>query len=123
MSYHNDDEVDAFLKSRTISDIKYAHLPKGDKEKVTYQFFNDKSKRKLNTKQYVDPVTKKKKPPQTKVQYTVIDPKMTEEGEKLLDVPVFAAQQIEPNIAKGHMLLEITSLGLGTKTRYTVTAV
>ena len=72
-----DDEVDAFLKSNT----KYANLPRREGESLTYQFFNDKSKRKLVTKKFTDPVTKQEKV-QLKVQYSVIDPTMADQGEK-----------------------------------------
>jgi hypothetical protein len=108
-----DDEVDAFLKS------KYVNLPTREGESLTYQFFNDKSKRKLVTKKFTDPVTKQEKI-QQKVQYFVIDPIMADQGEKLLEAPKLAAQQIEANLAKGRTLLEITKHGISTNTRYTV---
>ena len=112
------DEVDSFLKSTG----KYVRLPQNG-ESVTYQFFNDKAKRNLVTKVFVDPVTRNEKPPQTKVEYTVIDPIQADQGEKLLEVPKMLAHQIEGNISKGNCLLEITRHGTGTDTRYTVVAV
>jgi hypothetical protein len=110
-----DDEVDAFLKSNS----RYVNLPRKDGESLTYQFFNDKSKRKLVTKKFTDPVTKQEKA-QPKVQYSVIDPTVAEQGEKLLEAPKLTAQQIEANLAKGRTLLEITKHGISTNTRYTV---
>src|SRR6266516_1106860 len=84
-----DDEVDTFLKLNG----RYANLPRRDGESSTYQFFNDKSKRKLLTKKFVDPITKLEKT-QQKIQYSVIDPTMAEQGEKLLEAPKLTAQQI-----------------------------
>jgi hypothetical protein len=110
-----DDEVDAFLKLNG----RYANLPRRDGESLTYQFFNDKSKRKLVTKKFVDPITKQEKA-QQKIQYSVIDPTMAEQGEKLLEAPKLTAQQIEDNLTKGRTLLEITRHGISTNTRYTV---
>jgi hypothetical protein len=110
-----DDEVDAFLKSNS----RYVNLPRREGESLTYQFFNDKSKRKLVTKKFTDPITKQEKI-QQKVQYFVIDPTMADQGEKLLEAPKLAAQQIEANLVKGRTLLEITKHGISTNTRYTV---
>jgi hypothetical protein len=110
-----DDEVEAFLKSNS----KYVNLPRKDGESLTYQFFNDKNKRKLVTKKFTDPLTKQEKV-QLKVQYSVIDPAMADQGEKLLEAPKLAAQQIEANLAKGRTFLEITKHGTSTNTRYTV---
>lgn len=111
------DEVDVYISSPG----KYLHLPRRDGESVTYQFFRDKSKRKLVTKLFVDPVTKEEKP-LIKIEYAAIDPYYSEQGEKPLDVPKSLALQIEANIAKGHCLQEITRHGTGTDTRYTATA-
>jgi hypothetical protein len=108
------DEVDAYISSAG----KYLSLPRKDGESVTYQFFQDKSKRKLVTKSFVDPVTKEEKP-LIKVEYTALDPYHPEQGEKLLDVTKSLAVQIEANIAKGHCLQEITRHGTGPDTRYT----
>jgi hypothetical protein len=110
-----DDGVDAFLQSNS----RYVNLPRKDGESLTYQFFNDKNKRKLVSKKFTDPVTKQEKV-QLKVQYSVIDPTMADQGEKLLEAPKLAAQQIEANLAKGRTLLEITKHGISTNTRYTV---
>jgi hypothetical protein len=85
---------------------------------MTYQFFNDKSKRKLVSRPFIDPITKEVKS-QTKIEYAVIDPHDPEQGEKLLDVTKTLALQIEANIAKGHCLQEITRHGTGPSTRYT----
>lgn len=113
------DEVDSFLKSTS----KYIRLPQRSGESITYQFFNDKAKRKLVTKVFVDPVTKQENPPQTKVEYTVLDPTQVDQGEKLLEVPKTLAHQIEANVSKGNCLLEITRYGTGINTRYTVVVV
>lgn len=112
------DEVDKFINSTS----KYVNLPKRDGESYTYQFFNDKTKRKLVTKTFTDPITHQTKAPQTRVEYNVIDPNQVDQGEKLLDVPKTLAQMIEANVEKNHCLLEITRHGLGTNTRYTVIA-
>jgi hypothetical protein len=111
------DEVDAYISSAG----KYLSLPRRDGESATYQFFRDKSKRKLVTKSFVDPVTREEKS-LIKVEYTAIDPYHPEQGEKLLDVTKSLAVQIEANIAKGHCLQEITRHGTGPNTRYTATA-
>ena len=110
------DEVDKFINSTS----KYVSVPKRDGESFVYQFFKDKSKRKLVTKTFTDPITHQTKAPQLRVEYNVIDPNQTDQGEKLLDVPKTLAQTIEANIEKNHCLLEITRHGLGTNTRYTV---
>jgi hypothetical protein len=111
------DDVDRFINSTS----KYVNLPKMDGESLTYQFSKDKSKRKLVTKSFTDPLTNQQKP-QTRVEYNVIDPNHTDQGEKLLDVPKTVAQGIEANVEKDHYLLEITRQGLGNNTRYTVIA-
>jgi hypothetical protein len=111
------DDVDRFINSTS----KYVNLPKMDGESLTYQFFKDRSKRKLVTKTFTDPLTNQQKP-QTRVEYNVMDPNQTDQGEKLLDVPKTVAQAIEANVEKDHCLLEITRHGLGTNTRYTVIA-
>jgi hypothetical protein len=115
---HGQDEVDKFINSSS----KFVNLPKRDGESYTYQFFNDKTKRKLVTKTFTDPITHQTKAPQIRVEYNVIDPHQIDQGEKLLDVPKTLAQMIEANIEKNHYLLEITRHGLGTSTRYTVIA-
>ena len=112
------DDVDKFINSTS----KYVNLPKRDGESLRYQFFKDKSKRKLVTKAFTDPITNQQKAPQIRVEYMVIDPNQTDQGEKLLDVPKTLAQTIEANVEKDHCLLEITRHGLGTNTRYTVIA-
>jgi hypothetical protein len=110
----NLDEVDVFIRSPG----KFLRLPQRDGESMTYQFFRDKSKRKLVTKPFVDPVTREEKP-QTRIEYSALDPLYPEQGEKLLDVSKTLALQIEANIAKGHCLQEITRHGTGSNTRYT----
>jgi hypothetical protein len=112
------DEVDKFINSTS----KYVNLPKRDGESSIYQFSKDKTKRKLVTKTFTDPITHQPKTPQTRIEYNVIDPNQTDQGEKLLDVPKTLAQAIEANVEKDHCLLEITRHGLGTNTRYTVIA-
>ena len=112
------DDVDRYINSTS----RYVNLPKRDGEAYTYQFFNDKTKRKLVTKTFTDPITHQAKAPQIRVEYNVIDPHQTDQGEKLLDVPKTLAQMIEANVEKNHCLLEITRHGLGTNTRYTVIA-
>jgi hypothetical protein len=112
------DDVDKFINLTS----KYVNLPKRDGESLVYQFFKDKTKRKLVTKTFTDPITHQPKEPQTKVEYNVIDPNQPDQGEKLLDVPKTVAQMIEVNVEKDHCLLEITKHGLGTNTRYTVIA-
>lgn len=112
------DEVDKFINSTS----KYVNLPKRDGESYIYQFAKDKTKRKLVTKTFTDPITHQTKAPQIRVEYNVIDPNQTDQGEKLLDVPKTLAQTIEANVEKNHCLLEITRHGLGTNTRYTVIA-
>ena len=112
------DEVDKYINSTS----RYVNLPKRDGEALTYQFFKDKSKRKLVTKTFTDPITNQQKAPTTRVEYDVIDPNQTDQGEKLLDVPKTLAQMIEANVEKDHCLLEITRHGLGANTRYTVIA-
>jgi hypothetical protein len=114
----HEDDVDIFIKQVN----KYISMPKRDGETIACQFFPDKAKRRLVTKNFVDPITNVDKGPQTKVEYQVIDPVQADQGEKLLDVPKTVAQQIEANIVKGHYLLEITRHGTGTNTRYTVIA-
>jgi hypothetical protein len=111
------DDVGRFINSTS----KYVNLPKMDGESLTYQFFKDRTKRKLVTKTFTDPLTNQQKP-QTRVEYNVIDPNHIDQGEKLLDVPKTVAQGIEANVEKDHCLLEITRHGLGTNTRYTVIA-
>lgn len=111
------DEVDIYLNS--IGD--FLRLPRGDGESVTYQFFNDKSKRELASSLFTDTATGEKKQV-TKVKYIALHPQYPEQGEKPLEVPKTLAQQIEANIAKNHCLLEITRHGTGPNTRYTVTA-
>jgi hypothetical protein len=110
------DEVDKFINSTS----KYVNLPKRDGESFVYQFFKDKTKRKLVTKTFIDPLTHQPKTPQIRVEYNVIDPNQLGQEEKLLDVPKTLAQAIEANVEKDHCLLEITRHGLGTNTRYTV---
>lgn len=112
------DEVDIFINSTS----KFVNLPKRDGESSVYQFFKDKTKRKLVTKTFTDPITHQTKAPQIRVEYNVIDPNQTDQGEKLLDVPKTLAQIIEANVGKNHCMLEITRHGLGTNTRYTVIA-
>jgi hypothetical protein len=112
------DEVDRFINSTS----KFVNLPKRDGESSTYQFFKDKTKRKLVTKTFTDPITHQTKAPQIRVEYNVLDPNQTDQGEKQLDVPKTLAQMIEANVEKNHCLLEITRHGLGTNTRYTVIA-
>jgi hypothetical protein len=112
------DEVDRFISLTS----RYVNLPKRDGESSTYQFFKDKTKRKLVTKTFTDPITHQTKAPQIRIEYNVIDPNQIDQGEKLLDVPKTLAQMIEANVAKDHYLLEITRHGLGTSTRYTVIA-
>ncbi|MGH9988590.1 MAG: hypothetical protein ACRD8W_32050 [Nitrososphaeraceae archaeon] len=112
-------EVDLFLNSSG----KYARLPIRDGETKTYQFINDKSKRKLVKKRFKDPATGEEKgPEQTKVEYPVIDQMIADQGEKLLDVPKTVALDVEANLAKGRALLEITRHGNVPNVRYTVTA-
>lgn len=77
------DEVDKFINSTS----KFVNLPKRDGESSVYQFFKDKTKRKLVTKTFTDPISHQAKPPQIRVEYNVIDPNQTDLGEKLLDVP------------------------------------
>ena len=115
---YEQDEVDKFINSTS----KYVNLPKRDGESFVYQFSKDKAKRKLVTKTFTDPITHQPKSPQTRVEYNVIDPSQTDQGEKLLDVPKTLAQAIEANVEKNHCVLEITRHGLGTNTRYTVIA-
>jgi len=52
------DEVDMFLNSSG----DFLRLPKRDGESMTYQFFNDKSKRELVKTTFRDPVTDEIKP-------------------------------------------------------------
>ena len=118
LSTSEQDEVDKFINSTS----KYVNLPKRDGESSIYQFSKDKTKRKLVTKTFTDPITHQPKTPQTRVEYNVIDPNQSDQGEKLLDVPKTLAQTIEANVEKNHCLLEITRHGLGTNTRYTVIA-
>lgn len=84
---------------------------------MTYQFFQDKTKRKLVTKTFTDPVTNEERS-QTRTEYAAIDPHYPEQGEKPLDVPKTLALQIEANIVKGRCLQEITRHGTGPNTRY-----
>jgi hypothetical protein len=65
----NIDKVDAFIRSPG----RFLRLPQRDGESVTYQFFRDKSKRKLVSRPFIDPITKEEKP-QTKIEYTALDP-------------------------------------------------
>jgi hypothetical protein len=110
----NTDEVDAFIRSPG----NFLRLPQNDGESTIFQFFKDKSKRKLVSRPFIDPITKEVKP-QTKIEYVAIDPHDPEQGEKLLDVTKTLALQIEANIAKGHCLQVITRHGMGPSTRYT----
>jgi hypothetical protein len=57
------DEVDKFINSTS----KYVNLPKRDGKSSVYQFFKDKTKRKLVTKTFTDPITHQPKTPQTRV--------------------------------------------------------
>ena len=57
-----------------------------------------------------------------RVEYNVLNPNQSEQGEKLPDVPKTLAQMWKANIEKDHCLLEITRHGLGINTRYTVIA-
>jgi hypothetical protein len=93
------DEVNAFIESSG----KFLRLPQSDGESMTYQFFRDKSKRKLVSRPFIDPLTKEEKP-QTKIEYTALDPHDPEQGEKQLNVTKTLALQIETNIAKGPLL-------------------
>ena len=93
---YEQDEVDKFINSTS----KYVNLPKRDGESSVYQFSKDKTKRKLVTKTFTDPITHQPKTPQTRVEYNVIDPNQTDQGEKLLDVPKTLAQAIEANVGK-----------------------
>lgn len=113
----NIDEVDVFIRSPG----KYLQLPQRDGESSTYQFIRDKSKRKLVTKSYTDPVTKEERQ-QIRIEYAALDPHCPEQGEKLLDVTKTLALQIETNIAKGYCLQEVTRHGIGPQTRYIATA-
>jgi hypothetical protein len=108
------DEVDAFIRSSG----NFLRLPQKEGESMIFQFFKDKSKRKLVSRPFVDPITNEVKP-QTKIEYIAIDPHDPEQGEKLLDVTKTLALQIEANIAKGHCLQVITRHGTGPNTRYT----
>jgi hypothetical protein len=47
------DEVDKFINSTS----KYVNLPKRDGESSVYQFSKDKTKKKLVTKTFTDPIT------------------------------------------------------------------
>ena len=69
------DEVDKFINSTS----KYVNLPKRDGESYVYQFSKDKTKRKLVTKTFTDPITHQPKTPQTRVEYNVIDPNQTDQ--------------------------------------------
>ena len=75
---YEQDEVDRFINSTS----KYVNLPKRDGESYAYQFFKDKTKRKLVTKTFTDPITHQPKTPQMRVEYNVIDPNQTDQGEK-----------------------------------------
>lgn len=113
---YEQDEVDKFINSTS----KYVNLPKRDGESFVYQFSKDKTKRKLVTKTFTDPITHQAKTPQTRVEYNVIDPNQADQGEKLLDVPKTLAQTIEANVEKDRCLLEITRHGNVPNVRYTV---
>jgi hypothetical protein len=111
------DEVDLFVNSTG----DFLRLPQRDGDSVTYQFFNDKSKRALVRRTFIDPVTREEKQV-IRVKYSVLHPDYPEQGEKPLEVPKTLAQQIEANINKNHCLQEITRHGIGPITRYTAIA-
>jgi hypothetical protein len=107
------DEVDRFVSSTG----DFARLPDRDGGTVTYQFFNDKSKRRLVEREFTDKSTGQVTVSQ-KVEYMVTLPEDPDAGEKKLDTPKTLAQQIEDNIRRGKTLLEIVRHGMGTNTRY-----
>jgi hypothetical protein len=74
------DDVDRFINSTS----RYMNLPKRDGESLTYQFFKDKSKRKLVIKAFTDPITNQQKAPTTRVEYDVIDPNQTTRAKSYL---------------------------------------
>ena len=78
LSTSEQDEVDKFINSTS----KYVNLPKRDGESSVYQFSKDKTKRKLVTKTFTDPIIHQPKTPQTRVEYNVIDPNQSDQGEK-----------------------------------------
>jgi hypothetical protein len=53
---------------------KYVNLPKRDGVPSVYQFYKDKTKRKLITKTFTDPITHQTKTPQTRVEYSILAP-------------------------------------------------
>jgi hypothetical protein len=71
-------------KTKLISSqiqLAYVNLPKRDGGSSVYQFSKDKTKRKLVTKTFTDPVTHQPKTTQMRVEYNVIDPSQTDQGE------------------------------------------
>lgn len=112
------DEVDRFVSSTG----DFARLPDRDGGTVTYQFFNDKSKRRLVEREFIDKPSGQVTVSQ-KVEYMVTLPEDPDAGEKKLDTPKTLAQQIEDNIRRGKILLEIVRHGMGTNTRYNAYAV
>lgn len=107
------DEVDRFVSSTG----DFARLPDRDGGTVTYQFFADKSKRRLVEREFTDKSSGQVTVSQ-KVEYMVTLPEDPDAGEKKLDTPKTLAQQIEDNIRRGKTLLEIVRRGMGTNTRY-----
>lgn len=100
----------------------FVRLPEHDGGTVRYQFFNDKSKRRLVDREFTDKSTGQVTVSQ-KVEYMVTLPDDPDAGEKKLDTPKTLAQQIEDNIRRGKTLLDIVRHGMGTKTRYNAYAV
>jgi hypothetical protein len=107
------DDVDRFISETG----DFVRLPDRDGGTVTYQFFADKSKRRLVDRELTDKSSGQVTVSQ-KVEYMVTLPDDSDAGEKKLDTPKTLAQQIEDNIRRGKTLLEIVRHGMGTNTRY-----
>ena len=112
------DEVEKWLSETG----DFVRLPESDGGTVTYQFFEDKSKRRLVDREFTDKSTGQVTMSQ-KVEYTVLIPDSPDSGEKKLDTPKTLAQQIEHLLRRGKILQEIVRHGMGTKTRYQAYAV
>lgn len=101
---------------------EWIRLPQNDGGSIIVKFSKDKSKKQLVRRTFEDKKTGERST-SIKAEYMVIDPSgAADQTEKKLEVPKTLAYQIEKNLERNHLILEITRNGTGLSTRYTVVA-
>jgi hypothetical protein len=110
---------DAWVNDTGAGDL--VRLPQ-DGGTIVVKFSKDKGKRKLVKRTFEDKKTGERSD-SIRAEYMVMDPNTPlDQSEKKLEVPRTLAYQIEKNIDRNHLVLEITRHGQGLNTRYTVVA-